>query len=1098
MKKITRRFWAVVMCLVMVLGLQANAGVNVFAESVSEEKLSVGFYVLSEEQARPLTFEDYSKVTWKCAQFGYIKHAATVLNDTKNVEDLLVEVPKEANKYVGEGQKIEWFSIRQSGYRYYVYGQVMKTSTEVKEESIKREAVISGFWLLNKGQERPDTFAEYDNVSWKWGEFGKISQAATIINDETAATALVEEIPEKVNSMIGENEKVKWFSIRMVGYRYYVYGEIVQVEEVVGKTEVTAKPTVVPTEQVKTTIKPTAEIANEYKYSVKCYLVQDGKDVPDNFDDYSNVDWIRADYGTSTKVRDVLNDIEAMKEISIDAPKAESLLKNNQEIEWFSMKSVGYRYCVYGRIITRNAVSDCLIGANKTTVVLACTATPIIKATICPTKAVVTSTPVINKTVTGSAAYYIMAQSEDRPQSIDELSNYKFKYADYGILYSPKQVYGEKIVEQMLCKIPVQTNNFIEAGEAIHWFAVKQSGYSHVVYGQVYNVKLEKSLNNGAVVSDAKEVCVDTVDDIKNLKDIYHVGTVIKTRGFYEKNDGGAAKYIIQYRGTKSKYTSFETQVGQFANIVVENEKVNMLQLGAGKCETIIYNTSDVLLNDDGDRFNEAISLMTGCENGEIYFPTGEYRCASKIYIGGANYTIKGDGNKTIIYTDNGYKGDEHFMTICGSNITLKDVRVEARETKNRGYYRQCSVMFASDINILNCEFSAKSNVISYDGNTDRQYTNITLYSGWHNVVVDGCILEQTACVERGACMGLLDIWSNGCSNAVVRNCTMTQNAHDEMLGIFTGQKLSAGIENVVIENNKMYSASASNVSDKTMVMTVAYDSSQNIKNIYFRNNYMEADIPSNLMSFGKLENCVIEDNEFVVNNPYTKGANVLFDARKGVTIRNNKIEVSGKSGFGSICKNEAVFENNYFHSTVNINMGAYHGTKLKNNEFHFDKGCFVIANSPEEVIGNYFEMKNGFTFDFFMYDMLTTDSTIVDNTFIYDYDDTKDMETQASSFAGAVIFAGFHATLSDHTITFSRNKINAICNSANKSVLTYGYSDATPQNFVIEDNVLDKYYYVRSVYGQKGNVSYNNNNKIDDTELRYEDYQVRFLDKTN
>ena len=225
-------------------------------------------------------------------------------------------------------------------------------------------------------------------------------------------------------------------------------------------------------------------------------------------------------------------------------------------------------------------------------------------------------------------------------------------------------------------------------------------------------------------------------------------------------------------------------------------------------------------------------------DDGVIEIPEGELRCASKVYIGGDHYKIVGKGKTSILYTDNGYHGDEHFLTVVGKDITLDNFRVEARETKWVPYYRQCSVMFASDIQILNCEFSVKKNVIAFNGNTDRQYTNITLYTDWHNVKIDNCFMEQMGCVERGACLGLLDIWSNGCTNAKVTNCTMIQNAHDEMLGIFTASnKDSAGIKNVIIENNKMYSASAPNVSKKTMVMTVAYDSSKNISDIYFRKN---------------------------------------------------------------------------------------------------------------------------------------------------------------------------------------------------------------------------------------------------------------------
>ena len=80
----------------------------------------------------------------------------------------------------------------------------------------------------------------------------------------------------------------------------------------------------------------------------------------------------------------------------------------------------------------------------------------------------------------------------------------------------------------------------------------------------------------------------------------------------------------------------------------------------------------------------------------------------------------------------------------------------------------------------------------------------------------------------------------------------------------------TAAIQDVRIAGNKMYTASASNVSSKTMAITFAYDDSKAIDNLVFEDNYVEAKLPSNFMTFGELTNCIVRNNEFNVEHDGT------------------------------------------------------------------------------------------------------------------------------------------------------------------------------------------------------------------------------------
>ena len=151
-------------------------------------------------------------------------------------------------------------------------------------------------------------------------------------------------------------------------------------------------------------------------------------------------------------------------------------------------------------------------------------------------------------------------------------------------------------------------------------------------------------------------------------------------------------------------------------------------------------------------------------------------------------------------------------------------------------------------------------------------------------------------------------------------------------------------------------------------------------------------------------------------------------------------------------------------------------------------------------VEGNTIEMCNGFTKNFFSYDCIEQDSIINNNKITYSYDVEKDREATKNAgiaFGGAILYAGFHAGLNNHTIAFTNNEIYADCSSENKSVLAYGVGDETPQNFVIENNHLEKYYYVRGIYCQSANVSFVNNENEAGEKMNLADYRVWFQNET-
>ena len=917
--------------------------------------------------------------------------------------------------------------------------------------STSEKTYQGGFWLLKRGQEVPESFDDFANTSMYWGGWGRINKNQTVIGDEKAVSDAIVSMSFETTDLLKEGETIRWFAERQVGMYYQVYGEIVK------EVEVTPSP-----EPVKT-------------YQAGYWLVKRDQKVPESFDEFASTSMYWGGWGRINKNQTVIGDEKAVADAIVSMSfETTNLLKEGETIRWFAERQVGMYYQVYGEIVSEKEIYV----TEKPTVTP--TSIPTEKPTAVPT-AKSTVEPTTTPTSTCKAFFQILSEGEQCPADLSEISKCSWSYGGVGTIKEGKNVFGEDVVSSMIVIVGADVKKLLKEDEAVRWIAISKPCALWTVYGEIYNINVENSRANGAAESDEKEVVVDTVEDMKNLQEIYQLGTIIKTRGFYKAGDGGAASYEVSFRGTDGIFTSFVTATGQHVNYIVEDDTINIRQLGAGVCEEILYNTSAIEYNNDAERFNEALGLIDQYDGGILNIPTGEYRCAGKINVGGDNYTIQGNGNTSILYTDNGYKGDEHFITITGDDINLDSFRVEARETKGVAYYRQCSVMYANRIQITNCEFSVQENVIAYDGNTDRQYTNITLYTGWHDITIDNCLMEQMGCVERGASLGIIDMWSSGCSGATITNCTMRQNAHDEMLGIFTQKGADAAITDVYIANNNMYATSASNVSKKTMAITIGYDESKAISNIRFKNNYLKAEVPSNFMTFGSVSDCMIEDNTFDIIHTASYNAGVVFDTRTGVTVQDNKVTITNAQSTGGVqqvFKRYGTFINNDIDCQGYVYYFMYLGGKAIGNTINLKGGCSAIAVEAEEFSGN--KVTSSSRIDNFMvYADLKTDSTIKDNMFSYDCDDS---EAEASiPWNGYFVYAGFHAKLNGHVVTVSDNRINCsdTVSSKNKGLLCYGIGDKNDaeQTFIFKNNQVGKFKWVRSLYGQSlGLVSLKNN----------------------
>ena len=123
----------------------------------------------------------------------------------------------------------------------------------------------------------------------------------------------------------------------------------------------------------------------------------------------------------------------------------------------------------------------------------------------------------------------------------------------------------------------------LESTEEIEWFSLYRDSFHLVLVGQIVKPAVEK-----AGYTEVTSYETSTALALKDETKAFRLGTKIYTKGYYEEGDGCEAVYEISNR---AKYTfgSIKTATGQWCNIVPQNNYMNLLALGAGRCFQVTW-----------------------------------------------------------------------------------------------------------------------------------------------------------------------------------------------------------------------------------------------------------------------------------------------------------------------------------------------------------------------------------------------------------------------------------------------------------------------------------------------------------------------------
>lgn len=542
----------------------------------------------------------------------------------------------------------------------------------------------------------------------------------------------------------------------------------------------------------------------------------------------------------------------------------------------------------------------------------------------------------------------------------------------------------------------------------------------------------------------------DRYTEIKNIEKLKQinakVGDKYKTLGYYTENDGGAGRYDIIEKNNDIKIDNglyVELNNGLIAKLAIINKTVNVKQFGA-KGDSI---------NDDTKYLRTAFN--SGITNVEL--SKGEYKITDKISLDTESTNII--GNNSIIFTNNDYKPEKYseFLIIMHSdNCNISNLSIEARETENiENLYKAQVYVGATNINITKCSFK-----VPETASNEHPYSNIDLYTGWHNVLIKDCDLYLANDAKEGGCIWIRDLFNRGASDVTFTNNRCYKKCHDEILAIFMGT-----IENVNILNNTFTMPKSTDPS--VMCFTIGSNSSKKAENIRFEGNTIDVKATMSLLNSRNATNLSIKNNKikFERDTELTNTFLMYFpkdDAEnnsKNVNIENNEIEINNNTqkAFNNLIATSA--ENISLNkNTIIVNSDvseAFTGefSRISNNNLTFNKSLNILLNKPKEFTENNVIFNNWFgAIAQYHSGNLDYDSNIQNNVFENNFD-----EIEANEKSILLMFNG--GTLNNHIVTFEGNVMNSDkANYRRNLIYLLNLADTTPQTIKFINNKIDGY----------------------------------------
>ena len=498
------------------------------------------------------------------------------------------------------------------------------------------------------------------------------------------------------------------------------------------------------------------------------------------------------------------------------------------------------------------------------------------------------------------------------------------------------------------------------------------------------------------------------------------VGVTILTKGYYQEFDGGNGCFIVEnYIESSDELIISNEEKTKSLRYICFNDTVNLYQMGF-KNEFV-----DVYVN----------YFTTSLKYENIYLPKNNYIINDNFDINVSNKAYYSD-NGTISCIEN-YQpsgvnnGCLFFVYNNIENIKIFGFQVEVY-VKDKLDDPLLGLLSARDVDnliISYCSFylPEEAKIYSSSGMID-------FFTGWKNVQVLNCKLENHASTKAGGGIGLRDIYKKGCYNALIENNYIYSNCKDEVIAIFSGGDTSlypnetggGYIKDVVLKNNTIVGDKPNdNLGPRVVGLTVGYQLSP-VYNINFINNNIEMYSANYLLLYGKADTVNFINNNVSIDASYQEGLYIIFchnvyaDEGRNILIENNNFNTINNSSLYTISSTgeEFSFKNNNL-MTDKIYRVFDSKSLFENNKITALEIYKNVYHNVKHTKNNYIECQYlNVVFEF--YNLNITDDILIEDNII-----TEEISANFMMFNGNDIYFNNHS-VTFKNFNFQTSKINS------------------------------------------------------------------------
>lgn len=591
---------------------------------------------------------------------------------------------------------------------------------------------------------------------------------------------------------------------------------------------------------------------------------------------------------------------------------------------------------------------------------------------------------------------------------------------------------------------------------------VQQRELPDGAFGNVLQSKLEKSLVyhtdedeyiiiygnesftcNGLTVTKT-DLTYPIYEDVDQCIELADIGDVVLTKGYYSAYDGGCGVYEVCRYAEEENFTTISDENAKITlKLLTYDSVVNIFQTG--------YKQGAI---------NDFINDFTAKQDySTIFVPKGEYlitdnfdlNVSNKSYLG-YDCTLYADDSYSPVGPNNGCAfyvyGNVQNICIDGFNVEVA-VRAKLRDP----LIGMLTVRDADSVIMSNCSFYLPKQASIYDTSG-----MVDLFTGWSNVTVRDCNLENYSSTVGGGGIGVRDIFKKECENATFKNNYIYSNCKDEVIAIFSGLDTSltddpiggGNIKNVTFTQNTIVGGKPNeDVGPRVVGLTVGYQVSP-VKEIKFIDNDITIFSANYLLLYGKTSNLTLTGNDIKIDSSYQNGKyytlfwhNVYAQAAFDIVVENNKFTTLENSNINTIAATDEEFSfiGNTLDTQNSVSRLFDSHSLFEDNVFNIKKITSCIYRDIKKVKNNIINVEElNIVYEF--YNLSLTSSVLIDS----------DQVTSKIIGCNFMMFNGSQIKFNDREVTFYNFKFETEAVGGVYYYLAYGTSpivDSGVINFV-------------------------------------------------